>query len=163
MRVVVGLLVLVLVASGGWIAARHLAPAETKIERRLAAMAEGFNDTRLSPCMAGLAQDYHDTSGADREWIRQGLVASFFRERDPGTKRFRWRVELPREALRIAVDPEAGDRAKASLVARFHEREGTEEHLAWEVRIDAHLEERDGDWVITRTSHETVSGSKWWR
>ncbi len=164
MRAVLVVLVLLLASSGGFLACRHFAPAETKIQRRLQTMAEGFNDTRLAPCMAALAETYRDTStGADREWIREGLMYSFFREQDPATRKFRWRVEIPPQHVRIAVDPERGVSATAEFVAHFHERTGVEEQLAWSVRITAKLEETSDGWRITETRHETVSGEKWWR
>jgi len=148
----------VVLAFVGRMLVRAVASDETKIRWRLEAMAEGFNETSNNACTEGLADDFLDESyGADRALVRQALAYLFFHRKDPVTRGFLYRVELPPESMRIAVD-EGGETARLEMIARFFERNGAAEEVAWETRIDAELVERDGEWLIRRSEHQTLAG-----
>ena len=138
---------------------RALASDETKIRWQLASMAEGFDETRMNPVLAGLAPDFLDeTHGADRELVRAALAHLFFQKKDPVTKGFLYRVEMPPESIVVAGDPTTGTTADVELVARLIEKRGEEEKAVWETRIEAVFVELDGEWRIRRAQHQSISG-----
>jgi hypothetical protein len=143
---------------GGRAIVRAFASDETKIRWQLDSMAEGFNETRNGAVLAGLAPDFLDeTHGADRQLVRAALARLFFESKDPVTKAFPYRVELPREALEIDVGSPANT-ATVELVARFFEKHAGEEQVRWEIAVSAELVERDGEWLVQRSEVRTVSG-----
>ena len=118
-----------------------------------------FDDTRTNKCLAGLAPDFRDeTYGADRQDVQRGLARLFFEKKDPKTRGFLYRVELPQEAMRITVVHDGDKRGHVDLLARFFEKHGETEELAWETEIAAELIELEGDWVVRRTSHVIRAG-----
>ena len=136
-----------------------LASDETRIRWTLESMADGFNDTRTNKCLAGLAPDFRDeTYGADRQDVQRGLARLFFEKKDPKTRGFLYRVELPRDAMEIEVDANEARTARATVLARFLEKQGDAESVAWETRIAAELVKRDGDWLVHGSEHTILVG-----
>lgn len=139
---------------------RALVSDETKIRWLIEDMADGFNGTRMNPVLEGLAADYLDeTSGADREMVRQALVHLFFTAKDETTKRFRYRVELSTPGVKIIETVPDLWKAECDIEARFFERHGKDETVAWQVQIAAKLERGQDGWRFTRTSYHTESGA----
>jgi len=158
------LLALLLVLGGlylGYGAVRRLlASEEVKIGWLLDEMADNFNRGRPRATTDGLTFDFVDeTRGVSKDAIRGYLTQLYFRARDPKTKEFTYRVELPRSerTLELLGTPH---HAKVQLTARFHERRGGEESLVWEVEIDADLLHSDPGWQIARTRHKTLRGRR---
>ena len=148
----------IVLALFGRMLVRAIASDETKIRWQLDALVEAFDETSNNGCTAVLAQDYLDeTSGADRALVRQGLAYLFFHGKDPVTKGFVYRLELPEESTTIRVDEAAGT-AHVALTARMLEKHAESERIAWETRIDAELVESDGEWLIRRSEHATLAG-----
>lgn len=146
-----------LVAIVIWQLRNAFASPETKIRWRLESMVEGFDETRLSPCLEGLAPDYRDTTtGADRPLVKEALIALFFREIDPETKSFRYDADL--ETLEVDLTDQDPPTAQATFTLAFHERTGPTPQLAWRVRVEAHLTELDQGWALTQTTHDTLAG-----
>jgi hypothetical protein len=147
-----------LFVAGRWLV-HALASDETRIRWRLEDMADGFNRTRTDACLAGLALDFRDeTYGAERQDVRQGLARIFFEKKDPVTRGFLYRLDLPRESIKIDAPSADEMTAQVEMLARFFEQHGEEEELAWETRIKAEVVELDGDWYVRRTEHETLAG-----
>ncbi len=137
---------------------RALASDETKIRWVLEDMADGFNSTRMSRVLGGLANDFLDeTSGADRELVHAGLARIFFEEKDAETKRFLYRVEIPKEDVSIRVD---GETANVDLAATFFEVHGAAEKLVWKARIHAAFAKTKDGWKIRRSENQTVEGGR---
>lgn len=138
-----------------------LASDETRIRWVIEDMAEGFDGTRMDPILRGLARDYLDeSSGADRDTLRQALAYLFFTAKEETTKRFPYRVEVTISRIATTEEPDGKKTASCEMTARFLERAGEEEELAWEVEGTAQLKEEEGDWRIRRTSHATRAGSR---
>lgn len=134
---------------------------ETRIRWKIERMADGFNDTRSNPCMEGLAKEYVDSpSGADRELVHQALVHLFFTAKDPETKKFLYRVEIPEEEVKTSVADGEPDTATLDALARFHEVRGDMHTLAWEIRFQGDLVEGEDGWQFVRTRHETLAGAR---
>jgi len=137
-----------------------LTPEATRIRRLLVSMADGFDRARAAPCVRGLASEFRDgPSGLSRAEIQGLLVEYFFHESDPETGKPPYRVELPREAMAITVDPE-GERAEASFTAVFFPRDedADEPDPVWEFRVRAWLAKRKDGWRIERAERETIRG-----
>jgi hypothetical protein len=135
-----------------------LASDETKIRWVVEDMASGFNDTRMSRVLGGLSKDFLDeTWGADREMVRAGLAHMFFEEKDPETKHFLYRVDIPRDELAIDVQ---GESASMGFVANFYEVHGASEKLAWKARIHAALVKSSDGWKIRRSENKSIEGTR---
>jgi hypothetical protein len=157
-RLLLGLILLSALVLLGQRARYWLASDATRIRWRLEEMEEGFNQTRLGPCLRGVSERWRDaTSGTERALLADLLRSLFFHEVDPESGRFLYRVELERDSLGIEPDAEADGRARVDLVARFSTLEGEQWSPTWRVRIDAELE-RDSDlgWQVVRSEHETL-------
>lgn len=138
---------------------RALVSDETKIRWLVADMADGFGRTRMDPILAGIARDFQDeTSGADRDTLRQALAYLFFTAKDEATKRFPYRVEAGIARLEIDRGVPETPGASCDVTARFYERHGEQENLAWEIEVSARLSRGEDGWRILRTSYETRSG-----
>jgi len=140
----------------GWGVAQLATSSETRIRRRLEAMAEGFNEARLRPIAAGLAPGFTSpTEGVDRATLLDGLRAHFF-EHVKGP--FPYRVRLPRERLSVDVH-EGGDTADADLVAEFERRGDEDWESAWEVEVRAALTRDEEGWRVVRAETVTLAGA----
>ena len=138
---------------------RALASDETRIRWLVEDMAGGFDRTRMGPILAGIARDWEDeSSGADRDTLRQALAYLFFTAKDEATKRFPYRVEVEITRLEVRRADPGPRTADCGVHARFLERHGEQEKLAWEIEITARLERGEEGWRIRRTSHATKSG-----
>jgi hypothetical protein len=158
-RFLMSAIAVVAVFFGGRAIVRALASPEKKIRWQLDSMAEGFNRTRNGAVLAGLAPDFLDeTYGADRALVQAGLARIFFESKDPVTKAFPYRVELPREQCTITVATPDKKSAQVELLARFFEKHAGSEAVRWEVQITAELVLRDGDWLVRRSETKAVSG-----
>jgi len=143
-------LTLVALVSGFFI--RQLASEEQRIAWLVADVAEGFNATRMRPVISAFADEYVDEgSGTTRDRVRDVLVHLYFREIDPKSKRFRFRVEIPAEELTVELLEGEPQRAMLGLHAIFHCLERGEEVVYWDAHVRAELEERDGSWKFVRT------------
>jgi hypothetical protein len=135
-----------------------LASDETKIRWVVEDMASGFNATRMSPVLAGLAPDFLDeTWGADRELVHAALAHMFFTDKDETTKRFLYRVEIPKDDLTIDID---GHNAEMKFVASFFEVHGDEEKMTWKARMQAHFVKTDDGWRIRRSESTSIEGKR---
>jgi hypothetical protein len=137
-----------------------LASDETKIRWRIESMVDGFNRERAAPVMRGFHPDYRDASSdADRELVHSGIVSVFFRERDPETKRFRLRVEIPRDTLSIEV-AEDGSSAMASGVLTIFEQEQEGELVMWSTSFEGELQRGEDGFRFVSSRHETDEGER---
>jgi len=142
----------------GRVVYRALASDETRIRWVLEEEAEAFNGARMLTILDGFAPEYRDaTTGLKRGELRAALLHVFQSRRDPATRRFLYRVELPEADLRVEVD---GDTARATFRLRLHEGSGAGEELAWELDVAAELERRDGEWLVIGSRHETLHGGR---
>jgi hypothetical protein len=138
---------------------RALASDETKIRWLIEDMAEGFDATRMDSVLVAFAEDFRDkTSGADRRNVREALAYLFLSAKDPETKAFPYRVEVDVAKLAIDESPSEAPVADVELLARFLDRRGGEESVAWEIAIVSHWVRGEYGWRIARTSYETKSG-----
>lgn len=166
-RVVLGFVGAMLLFVAGRFVVHALASPETKVRWRIQSMVDGFNRQRASPVLRGFASDYRDeSSGADRELVHQGVVSLFFREKDPETKAFRLRAEIPDEELDVVVE-EGGERATARGVLTVYRREGSDggEAVLWRVSFEGVLDRDDPQrddrvWRFERSTHETLDGER---
>jgi hypothetical protein len=137
---------------------RMLASDETKIRWVVEEMASGFNRTRMSPVLGGLAHEFLDeTWGADRELVHAALAHLFFERKDAETKRFLYRLDIPRDEMSVEVD---GDSARSDFVASFFEVHKSDEQLAWRARVHAELVKTDDGWKIRRSEEKSVDGTR---
>jgi hypothetical protein len=133
-----------------------MAGDETKIRRLFAGEAAAFNDCAGLSILESFAPEWHDeTLGVSRPELRGGLLWLFQNRRDAPSRRFLYRVELPDDHP-VEV---AGDRATATLPLQLFEGLDEQQRVVWELRVQAELERRDGDWRVVRSRHETVRGA----
>ena len=136
-----------------------LASDATRIRWRLEEMEQGFNATRLGPCLRGIAADWRDEQGrVDRALLADLLRSLFFHEQDPESGRFPYRVELERESITIGPGPQEGGRAEVEVVALFSALEGGDWSPTWRVRVRGELvQHEDLGWQVVSSEHETLS------
>lgn len=138
-------------ASRLWLALRS---PEDVVRARLEAAAEGFNATRLGPCMEVFADRYIDeTSGFVRDDVKTAVVNAFFTQVDPASKDFLWRAAV--EDVEVEVD---GERARARFTVRLTERASGGTRDVWVFRVDGELGRGEGPWRLERTSFVTRGG-----
>jgi len=161
-RVLIALALLLGLWFGGRAIWRASVSDETRIRWVVDEMVEGFNETIMNPILAGLAKDYRDeTYNTSRDDLRAAAASVFFTAKDPETRAFPYRITW--QAERIDVVAAAGDqpaRANATLELTFHLKERGVESVVWRVRAPAVFEEREGEWVIVRTTAETIDGRR---
>jgi hypothetical protein len=142
---------LILVWFGGHAVVMRLAPDDALIRWRIESMVDGFNDSTVRPVIAGFAPEYEDeTSGYGREDVLQVLRGMFFTEREQGTGKFLFRVEVPEDSISIELDEDAGT-ARVTLLAHFFRRRGGAEEPYWDAAIDARMADVEGGWRFTRS------------
>lgn len=151
-----GTVALAIAAYAGY---RMSASDETRIRWLLEDAASSFNNTHLSGCLEAFDKDYKDTtmSRVDRAVLANVLRYLFLKRVDPKTKAFLYRVRLPEEDLAIQVG-EQGQQAEASFALDLEERHEDQWQSAWQLEVTAQLHKVEGDWLILRSSHETVMG-----
>lgn len=153
-KLVLVLLALPLVYFGARWIVRSFESDEERIQRAVAEMVEGFNEAQGRPVLAAIAKDFVDTSsGATREDVRSALIAWFFEQVDPVTKKFLFVAEL--EQVDAEVD-EAAREAQVKAAIRFQKRRGETLEPWWNAAIEGVM--RDGDdgwqWVkATKVNH----------
>ena len=161
-RILLGLAAAVVLFLVGRAIVRALVSDETKIRWMVEDMQEGFDRTRMDPILVAFAEDFSDeTSGANRQDVRQALAYLFLTAKDPQTKAFPYRVEV--EITKLAIDPGSGGEpgADCDLAARFfdlREHSGGEPEPAWVIAIASRWERGEYGWRIARTKYETKSG-----
>jgi hypothetical protein len=135
-----------------------LASDATRIRWRLEEMEEGFNASRLAPCLRGVADGWRDADArVDRDRLADVLRSLFFHEVDPDSGRFLYRVELERETLEIETDPAGDGQARVQVVALFSTLQGQAWSPTWRVRVRAEMaEDEDDGWQAIRSEHETL-------
>jgi len=145
---------LVLFVVGRWVVLA-LVPQTTRIRWRLESMCEGFNETRLSPCLSGVAPTWrHASGGLDRERLTDALRSIFFHEKDPESGRFPLRAEIEPDSLEIELDEADDARARAHLIGRFLVLEHGEWSSAWRARIGLELaRDPERGWQVVRSEH----------
>ena len=132
---------------------------ETRIREFVTGMAADFNAGAVGSCVDGLAADYREEIVRVRkDEVHQLLVALWFREKDPKTGEFPFRVELPPEEIRVTLDGEARDKAEIELTARFADVRRNGGKPLWQVRVEAKLAKVDGKWRVKSSRHETLEG-----
>jgi hypothetical protein len=152
--------ILVVALAANWVR-RALMSDEARIRELLETMADGFNRSRTGDCLDGLAEDFREeTTGVDKGSIGNFLRLLFLRERDPQTKKFTYRVELPEAELKIEVSAKQEGQARVDLVADFFKLAGEDWKLFWKARITADLEEGEDGWQVKRSRHETLEGRR---
>lgn len=148
-------LVLVLVALPIlWLGARWVLRAlesdEERIARVVGEMVEGFNDAQGRPVLSGLAREFVDSSsGATREDVRTALIAWFFEQVDPVTKKFLFVAEL--ERVDVQVD-EAAHEAQVSVAIRFEKRRGEALEPWWNAEIEGLMRDGDDGWQWVKST-----------
>jgi len=158
-RILLGLAGALLCFFVGRAIVRALVSDETRIRWLVEDMQAGFDRTRMDPILVAFAGNFRDdTSGADRQNVREALAYLFLTAKDPQTKAFPYRVEVG--IPRIAVDRSTASEptADVDVDARFFDRRGSEEQLAWEIAVASRWTRGEYGWRIASTRYETKSG-----
>ena len=144
-----------LLVFGGWRVWLALRSPEDKILAKLERAEEGFNDTRLGPCMDLFARDFQDeTSGFVHDDVKAALVGAFFRESEAPGKGFLYRIEL--EVDELVVE---GAGARIVFDATLSERASEGFREAWSFTVDGRLSEGPDGWKLASTTFRTTEGA----
>jgi hypothetical protein len=158
-RILLVLVALLLLYLGVRAIVHALASDETQIRWVVEDMTDGFNETRMNPIMTGLAQDFReDSRDADKELVRAGLAQLFLQSKDPQTKKFPFRAQVPEPEFRVHVQSGEPRTAELDLVAQFEQSKGEEWHPTWKAHVHAELVLAPGGWKIRRAHLETLEG-----
>lgn len=140
---------------GRWVVLAFVSDA-TKIRWLVEDMDAAYDAGDPGGVTGPLAFDWHhDGVELDRRMLF-GALLGIARDRDSTTGELRTRVQLPPEALVIAVD---GDHATLEAEAVFERRRGEDWQETWRVVFDADLEKQGGDWTIVHSAHRDVRGT----
>ncbi|HLU48386.1 MAG TPA: hypothetical protein VK116_09890, partial [Planctomycetota bacterium] len=143
----------------GWLVVPRLFPTETRIRWALEDAIESFNAARAGGVVAPLANDWYDRSTrATKDAVRGYLAALFLRKENRHGGRFRYQAEAIEESWRIQASGESADVSVRVQFRDAREAEGSEP--LWTIDVTASLEERDREWLITRSGFEKVSGER---
>lgn len=146
----------------GWIVVPRFFPAETRIRWTLEDAIESFNAARAGGVVAPLADDWTDAATrADKEVVRGWLVATFLRKENRHDGGFRYPASVKDGVWTIELTGDDGVHARATFQLEFRDaREGETSEPVWTVDVALELEERAGDWVVTKSTIEPVSGRR---
>ena len=166
LKPVLKLFFICLLGVGGYKAWLELAPPETQIRWVLKNAADGFNRMNKADCLAGFATEYRDSTEVDnytgvievsRSLLGNGLSYMFMNRLEPGTKAFLYKVEAVPGTMNITLDSEVA--AKVQFRLDMFVKEGHKWTLVWGLDVKANLRKNaTKNWVITRSTHRTVSG-----
>lgn len=135
---------------------------ETRIRNLFGGLVGSFNDTHLSGCLEGFAEDYRDATEStvvDRDRLKMALRVTFLRMVDPKTKAFLLRLRLPDEAMSIDIaDP--ADKATVVCTLYLERSRAGGWQSEWQVRVTAQLKKVEGEWHIHESKHETTAGAR---
>jgi len=158
-RILLGLAAALLAFLAGRAIVRAIVSDETKIRWLVEDMRDGFDRTRMDPILVAFAEGFRDeTSGADRQDLREALAYLFLTAKDPRTKAFPYRVEV--EISKITIDASSPDSptADCDLGARFFDLSEGQDELTWEIAISSRWTRGEYGWRIASTRYETRSG-----
>ena len=155
MRFTYLLLVLAILVIGGFQAWRATRPPEVKIQRKLDAFEEGFNDSVLSPCMDLFEPSFFESSeGHTFDNIKTAIISMFFREIHPVTKEFLFRVAFSE----VEIDAYK-ETAQVSFLVELRKQQQEEWPLKWSIRFAGEMIETESDgWQFVKGSAETLEG-----
>ena len=161
---------------------RALELEENKVRRQIASMADSFNRSRAGGVLAGIAEDFVEESArVGKREIHSFLAYLILKERDPGSKEFRYRVEVSEPEI-VLVPPEKAEgtpgagsvgttgarsaglpRAEVTLEANFLELRAGSFVSVWKATIRGDFAKGPEGWQVVRARHETVEGRRPWR
>lgn len=160
-RILLAALVLAVLFFAGRAVGRALVSDETKIERLVDDMIEGFNETDNDQVREGLDVNFLDEAyGVDRELVRLALAHLFFEAKDPATKKFLYHAEHTLGPIAITENESGAKSATTDLEVAFSKRKGDALEPAWKIRVHATLEKKEGRWRFFRTTTSTLSGAQ---
>ena len=159
MRILYSALAVALLVFGVYQLLDSLKSPEEVIIEKLTDAVEGFNETRLAPVMDLFTPDFVESNrGYTREMIKSGVIAAFFREVDPTTKKFLFRVSLLEVEVTLAEDATS---ASASFRADLEKLRRGAWQVEWAFEFDGELLLTEFDsWQFKRGQVETVEGSR---
>ncbi|MFT7677650.1 MAG: hypothetical protein ACI8QC_001633 [Planctomycetota bacterium] len=131
---------------------RALASDEQTLRWALEELVENVDSGNVGKVGSFFHADFHDeSSGARYDDVQRALRGLYFRERDPVTRAFRLRLELPEELLDLQVEEGSG-RAEVDATARIYALVNGEKRPWWDARAHIILVQVNGRWRILRTS-----------
>jgi|GEM_PF-2688332 len=146
-----------------WLAGRALVSAlasdETRIRWRIEAMRDGYNEGDLGDVVAPIHDDWrHAGSSVDRELLKAGLLREFLQERRSRSKQLVRRVEIVPDSLTIEIGE---DEARLEVELSFSRLQGDDSWKeSWRALVEAELLRSDGRWLVHRSRHEDLAGSR---
>lgn len=161
LRIVLGLLAGLALAWAGYLVYEASLDDETKVRRVIEIQAPAFNEASARG-LSGFDYEFRDrTANLSRRDLHALLLYVFRTERDPHTREFRMRIELPVDEIVIeAIDTEAGT-ARARFRAELFRREGESETSLWDVEVSAEFaRSEEHGWQFVRSEHRTLRGDR---
>lgn len=123
-------------------------------------LVEEFNARKARSMMKRFAAEYRDqTMGLSRETVAQNLKYAFAKIRNI-KGRFPYRVQIPAEFVLVELNPEDRTKGSAKFALQVLRVEGADEYLEWEAEFTLGVAQSKDGWLVTSSSHETVSGSR---
>jgi len=157
MRYTYLLLALLVLGFGGFQIWQSTRPPEVKIQRKLDAAEEGFNDSVLRPCLDLFDPGFFEGSkGYSYDDIRAGITAAFFREVDPKTKEFLYRLSITEEEIDAYKDT-----AEVSFLVELRKLIREEWELKWSFRFAGEMKDTESDgWQFMKGGVDTLEGAR---
>jgi hypothetical protein len=162
-RLIIGFAVLIAIWIAYFSLAERLRSDEDRVRGALREISSAFNEQEVGRVKDHLHPDWRDeTLKVDRERLGMMMRAAFMRRGPLSGSGLNRRVELQGpgggfDEIEVTID---GDRAEATFDAVFLERDGASYAEKWRGAFTCELRRVDGDWLLFRSRHETVSGRR---
>jgi len=131
---------------------RSLASDETRVRWLVEELARDFNAGDAGDVGAKLHADYVDLgTGYGRDVVQEALLYLVFQDREPGTKGFRYRVEIDADALEVRVHDSDPRTADATIRADLFRRTGETEEPYWNAVVPTRFAKGENGWKIVET------------
>lgn len=157
--VAIGLVVLVL--GGCWVADLFRSD-EDRIVRLIQGMMESFNDSNARTFVGSVSEEYedlvYDFSKQDLRLVL-GRIFTDPNQRDPKTRKFRFRGTVPRDEMKVFVDDPEPGKARVEFQAYLYETSrGDDAEPVWNSHFVVGLARESGDWMVVSSKFDRSSG-----
>ncbi|MEM7164626.1 MAG: hypothetical protein AAF581_04140 [Planctomycetota bacterium] len=157
-RIVLIVIVGAVVWFGGCLVVDWLQSDEDRIKACLQEICESFNTGSARGFVERLTDDYDDRDhGLSRAELRTGLNQYFVSTRMDGKGGLVLRAEIEAASIVVTFDESDPTRAHAAFRAAVYETE-SEQAPVWTAEFSVGLRDVDGDWLVSSTDYETLTG-----
>lgn len=153
--------VLATIAALAYAAVLAMASDESRICAQVVSFVEGFNEGNLGDCLDVLDPEYRDESVSelDGEMMRRALSYIFLTRMQSAKTGKDLRMVVPQEGIQVLIE-EGAERASVEFEAAVQRGAKEDWKTVWKIRVEADARNTDGEWLLYRTRHTTLEGTR---